>query len=188
MVSFVPVLRSHKSTNNGGCISVFVLTSLVPSNVRRLKQMPSTDVPGWMTRFSSRIVMRAQFSSRIAWFGQHSVGAGSFGGATRRDGSNFRQSPLVLHGGDRQLSCNVNGTHTSCASHPLETFERRQFFNPHQMFEHFGLPSTQMQELQLVSSSWSSWLSDAMALYGDSDVVFKHTDDGSESTITNWLG
>lgn len=97
--------------------------------------------------------MRAQFSSRIAWLGQHSIEAGSFGGATRRDGSNVRQSPLGVQGGDKQLSCSVNGTHTSCALHPFDTLERRQFFNPHQIFEHFGLPLTHMQELQFVSSS-----------------------------------
>lgn len=182
MVSLVPVFKSHKRTNSGDCISVVTFTSFVPNSVRRLKQIPSTDVPGKMMRFCSKIVMRAQFSSRTAWFGQHSIGAGSFGGATRRDGSKLRQSPLGMHGGDKQLSCNVNGTHTSCASHPLDTFDRKQFFSPHQRFEHFGLPFTQMHELQFVSSSLSSWVSTPIALYGESDVVFRHTDDGSEST------
>lgn len=38
--------------------------------------------------------------------------AGSFGGATLRDGSSKRQSPLGMQGGDRHVSCNA-GTHTS---------------------------------------------------------------------------
>lgn len=62
-------------------------------------------------------------------------------------------------------------------------FERKQFFRPHQMFEHFGLPFTQMHELQLVSSISSSSVSAAIELYGDKDVVFKQTDDGSDSTV-----
>lgn len=152
MVSLVPLLMSHNNTKSGGCRSVIVLTIRVPNNVRKLKQIPSTDVPGWMMRFSISIVIRAQFSSRMAWFGQHSIGAGNFGGATRRDGSKLRQSPRGTHGGDKQLSCSV-GTHTSCKSHPLVILERKQFFRPHQMFEHFGLLFTQMHELQLVSSS-----------------------------------
>lgn len=181
MVSFVPVFRSHNSTNSGGSTSVIVFTSRVPNNDRKLKQMPSTDVPGWIRRFSSKIVIRAQFSSRTAWLGQHSDGAGNFGGATRLERSKVRQSPLGVHGEDRQLSCNV-GTQTSCKSQPLDTFERKQFANPHHMLEHFGLPFTQMHELQFVSSSCSSWFSAAIALYGDSDVVFMHTDDGSDRT------
>lgn len=182
IVSFVPLLISHNNTNSGGCMSATIFTSLVPKSVRKLAQMPSTDVPGWMTRFSMRMVMRAQFSSKTAWFGQHSIGAGNFGGATRRDGSKLRQSPLGVHGGDTQLSCNV-GTQSSCKSHPLDMFERKQFFRPHQMFEHFGLPFTQMHELQLVSSISSSSVSAAIELYGDKDVVFKQTDDGSDSTV-----
>lgn len=181
MVLFVPVLRSHNNTNSVGFISSILFTSLVPSKTRKLKQMPSTDVPGRIIRFSSRMVMRAQFSSSIAWFGQHSIGAGNFGGATRLDGSRLRQSPRGIHGGERQLSCNV-GTHTSCESHPLVTFERRQLFNPHQTFEHFGLSFTQMHALQFVSSSWSSIVLEAIGLYGESDVVFKQTDEGSDST------
>lgn len=182
MVSLVPLLMSHNNTKSGGCKSAIVLTSRVPNKVRKLKQIPSTDVPGWIIRFSISIVIRAQFSSRTAWFGQHSVGAGNFGGATRLDGSKLRQSPRGMHGGDKQLSCRV-GTQTSCKSQPLVMFERRQFFRPHQMFEHFGLPFTQMHELQLVSSSgWLSGISGAIALYGDSVVVFKHTDDGSDNT------
>lgn len=185
MVSLVPLFISQSSTNSGGCISAIILTNRVPSSVRKLKQIPSTDVPDWMIRFSMRMVMRAQFSSSTAWLGQHSVGAGNFGGATRRDGSKLRQSPRGVHGGAKQLSCNV-GTHTSCKSQPLVIFERKQFFKPHQRFEHFGLPLMQMHELQLVSSSWSSTASPPIALYGDNVVVFKHTDDGSESTGKRW--
>lgn len=187
IVSFVPVFRSHNSTKSGGCISAIALTRRVPNKERKLKQMPSTDVPDWMARFSNRIVIRAQFSSSTAWFGQHSGGAGNFGGATRLDRSNMRQSPLGVHGGDKQLSCNV-GTQTSCKSQPLVTFDRRQFFKPHHIFEHFGLPFTQTHELQFVSSSLkSSGFSAAIALYGDNDVVFRHTDDGSDKTKTNDL-
>lgn len=135
-----------------------------------------------MALFSIRMLIRAQFSLRTAWFGQQSILAGSFGGATRRDGSIVRQSPRGKHGGRRQLSCNA-GTHTSCESQPLDVLERRQFFKPHQIFEHFGFPFTQMQELQFVSSLKSTWLSLPIALYGDIDVVFKQTDDGSDNTV-----
>lgn len=113
--------------------------------------------------------------------GQHSVGAGSLGGATRLEGSRLRQSPLGMHGGDRHVSCKA-GTHTSCESQPLDVFERKQFIKPHQTFEHFGLPLTQIHELQFVSSKSSFVFSISIALYGDSVVVFKHTDDGSDST------
>lgn len=183
IVSLVPLLISHNSTKSGGCKSAIILTRRVPSSVRKLKQMPSTDVPICMIRFSISIVIRAQFSSSTAWFGQHSIGAGNFGGATRRDGSKLLQSPRGVHGGAIQLSCSV-GTQTSCKSQPLVILDRRQFFRPHQIFEHFGLPFTQMHELQLVSSScWWSGDSEGSALYGDSVVVFKHTDDGSDNTV-----
>lgn len=181
MRSFVPLLMSHRITNNGGCESPTVFTNRVPINVRTLEQMSSTDVPLCTCRFSSRIVTRAQFSLTVAWFGQHSIGAGNFGGATRRDGSKLRQSPRGVHGGDRQLSCSV-GTHTSCASHPLDAFERMQFFKPHQMLEHFGLPLAQMHELHIVVSSLSWALLSPPVLYWVTSVEFKHTDAGSDST------
>lgn len=158
ILSFVPVFISQISTRSGCCESCVIFTNLVPRSVRRWKQIPSAEVPVWMIRFSSKIVTRAQFSFRNAWFGQHSIGAGSFGGATRLDGSKLRQSPLGKHGGDKQVSCKV-GTQTSCKSHPLDIFERMQFFKPHQTFEHFGLPLAHIHELQIVSSLSDAWFS-----------------------------
>lgn len=63
---FVPVLISHSKIKSDDCISSAIFTILVPNNVRKLKQMPSTDVPDEMIRLSIKIVIRAQFSSSIA--------------------------------------------------------------------------------------------------------------------------
>lgn len=157
-------------------------TSFVPTSIRRLKHIPSTDVPGWTTLLSIRIVMRAHCSFSTAWFGQQSIGAGIFGGATRRDRSRTRQSPRGSQGGERHVSCRA-GTHTSLVSHPFVTFDFRQFLRPHQMLEHFGLPLSQMHELQLCSSATgSACVPEPIGWYGDREVEFRHTDFGSDKT------
>lgn len=91
------------------------------------------------------------------WLGQQSDGAGNFGGATRLDGSNDRQSPRGAHGGDKQVSCD-DGTQTSCNSHVVgvaflfKDGGAKQFGRPHQRFEHLGWPFIQMHALQFASS------------------------------------
>lgn len=182
IVSFVPVLMSQSRISSGGVASWTIFTNRVPNSVRKLTQIPSTDVDGWMALFSIRIVMRAHCSSNIAWFGQHSTGAGSLGGATRRDRSKIRQSPRGSHGGYKQLSWSA-GTQTSCDAHTFVTFVAKQFFRPHQIFEHFAFPFEQMHELQLCSSSIvSGCLPALIAWYGDNDVLLRHTEDGSDKT------
>lgn len=110
------------------------------------------------------------------------MGAGSLGGATRLERSSMRQSPRGSHGGYKQLSCNA-GTHTSCEAHTFVTFVAKQFFRPHQIFEHFAFPFAQMHELQLCSSSTCSrCLPASIGRYGDNDVVFRQTEDGSDKT------
>lgn len=56
--------------------------------------------------------MREHNSPSCAWLGQHPIGAGSRGGATRLDGCSMsRQSPRGSHGCERQFSCGA-GTQT----------------------------------------------------------------------------
>lgn len=189
MVSFVPVLISQSNISNGGVASWTIFTRRVPNSVRKLTQIPSTDVEGCIDLFSIRIVMRAHCSSNVAWFGQHSMGAGSLGGATRLDRSSTRQSPRGSHGGYRQLSCSA-GTQTSCDAHTFVTFVAKQFLRPHHTFEHFAFPFAQMHELQLCSLSMrSGCLPASIAWYGDNDVVFRHTELGSDKTVGkfNWI-
>lgn len=182
-VSLFPVFISQSTISKGGVVSWLALMIFVPTSVRKSWHNPSTDVPGGMRRFSSKIVILAQDAPSMAWFGQQSMEAGSFGGATLRDGSSNRQSPLGMHGGDRHVSCNA-GTHTSCSSHSVdEEFLRRQFGRPHQILEHFGWPLKQMQELQLASSVvFGGVLSSASELYGDNVVELRHTEAGSDRT------
>lgn len=172
-------------------LAIFIFTfwiSRPPRSVRRPKHTPSTEIP-WGTFFGSNIiVILAQFSFKTAWFGQHSCGEGSLGAATRMDGSAVRQSPRGSHGGDRQLTWSA-GTHTSLFPQPplLEFLGgRRQFGSPHHKFVHFGLPSLQMQLLQFVSSNSICTgpvpLFGCSGLYGDTEVLFRHTDEGSERT------
>lgn len=94
----------------------------------------------------------------------------------------LRQLPLGLQGGDRQLSCKA-GTHTSYMSHTDDALLLKQFLRPHQTFEHFARPPTQIHELQLLSSiTYSVSLSVFSGLYGDNEVVFRQTEVGSDST------
>lgn len=153
--------------------------------------MPSADVPFGTDLFSIKTVIRAQFSSSVAWLGQQSEAAGNLGGATRRERSRLRQSPRGKHGGDKQLSCNA-GTHTSCDSHVEVELLFKQLVKPHQIFEHFASPLRQTHELQLLSSKslvtllllllLLETISALIALYGDSVDVFKHADAGSDNT------
>lgn len=169
---------SHKTTNRGCTRTWLAFTSLVPSRMRKLKQTSSTDVPVITFLYSISIVSRAQLSLSTAWLGQQSLLVGSFGGATRREGSRARQSPCGLHGGARQDSWSM-GTHTSWPSHDDVELLRRQFGRPHQRFEHFGCPLTQMQELQSESSSWAA--SSGLAREVGCEA-FRHTEVGLERT------
>lgn len=186
-VSLFPVLISQRIISKGGIVSWLAFIILVPTNVLKLWHNPSTDVPGGILLFSSSIVILAHDCPSIAWFGQQSMEAGNFGGATLLEGSSNRQSPLGMHGGDRHVSCRA-GTHTSCNSHadPVELF-RRQLGSPHQMFEHFGWPLTQTQELQFVSSVvLGNLVSSVREVYGDKVDELRQTEAGSDSTV-NWL-
>lgn len=185
IVSLLPVFISHKITNSGGVNSGLDLTNLVPNRILKFKHTPSTEVPGSTLLVSNKIEIRAQCALSSAWFGQQSVFVGSFGGATRLDGSNARQSPRGLHGGERHDSCKV-GTQTSWSSHAGVEFPFKQFGKPHQIFEHFALPFIQIHELQLFVSStcWVWFVSSLSALYGDNVDIFKHTDAGLDSTAT----
>lgn len=187
MVSLFPLFMSHSITISGEPYSWLSFTKRVPNRMRRFRHTPSTEVPGSTRLLSSNIVIRAQCSLSSAWFGQQSILAGNFGGATRRDGSRARQSPRGWHGGDRQESCSA-GTHTSWPSHAGVELALKQFGRPHQIFEHFGIPLRQTHELQLGSS-----LDDVIfvllsksvspsAVYGDNVEVFKHTEAGFERT------
>lgn len=143
-----------QSTTSSGCTNSWLaLTSLVPNRIRKFKHTPSTDVPDITFLCSNKMVIRAQLELSTAWLGQQSLLVGSFGGATRREGSRARQSPRAAQGGARQDSCSI-GTHTSWPSHDEVELLRRQLGRPHQRLEHLGCPLTHMQELQRESSKW----------------------------------
>lgn len=157
------------------------------------------DVPRGIVFNCNKIVRRAQFVFNSAWFGQQLGCAGNFGGATRRDGSSTLQSPRAMHPPVKHDSRRA-GTQTSCFLQAFLFFANSppmQLGNPHHKFVHFGLPFSHTQALQF-SSSWVdicnvcdslsvklffSSFSNASDLYGESVVVFMHTDVGSESTM-----
>lgn len=171
MVSFVPIFRSQIIISIASLLSRCDFTSFEASRKRITEQSPSTEDPSPTCCKSSSIVRRAQFSFNIAWFGQHSGLAGRRGGATRRDGSNARQSPRTAQGGERHASFTV-GTHTSCCLHTPDKFEDfvaaatlKQFGKPHQRFVQRDVPFSQIQALQYssvlparASSSQSPWV------------------------------
>jgi hypothetical protein len=121
---------------------------------------------------SSMMLMREQFSLSTAWFGQHLLDVGYFGGAVRSDCSSTRQSPRLTHGGERHVSLSA-GTHTSFVLHsrpfaqlPISRLALTppppptlplpmQFGKPHHKFEHcISLCSPPiMQELHKFESS-----------------------------------
>jgi hypothetical protein len=115
--------------------------------------------PRAILSMSNTILMREQFSLRTAWFGQHFLVAGYFGGAVRNDCSSVRQSPRLAHGGDKHVSLKA-GTHTSLSLHSCteELPSAIQFGNPHHRLEHFVsfFSPPHRQELQRFVSKTSS--------------------------------
>lgn len=203
MLSLVPAFRSQIIIIIPfSCWSDGFVLSMVGSVIRReanknlsTEQSPSTEEPGFRRDRSIKMVRRAQFSLRTAWFGQQLLSEGNRGGATRWEGSRIRQSPLKEQGSLRQFSFR-DGTQTSCWGQlPLDLLPflpfvsgRKQLVKPHQRFVQRAVPFSQTHALQY-SSTWparilakTSWLV-FRGEYGDIvPVVLIHTDFGSEST------